>query len=97
MTVSASLFFVHLQHSSDCSIVKECFQIQEWRAFINVASCLNCSDLENKLNAEVCLGKCTTFFNFLSVKTELCKFFQFFYLRVCLPCICEHDYALSHS
>lgn len=34
------------------------------------------------------------FFQFLSVKTELCKFFQFFYLKVCLPCICEHNYAL---
>lgn len=76
MIVSASLFFVHLQHSSDCSIVKERFQIQEWRAFINVASCLNCSDLENKMNAEVCLDNVLLFSTFCLLRLSYVSFFS---------------------
>lgn len=70
-------------------------ETKHWRAFINVASCLNCLSLENKLTTEVCLGKCTASFNFLSVKTQLCKFSVLLFKRVCLPCICEHNDALG--
>jgi len=54
-------------------------ETKDWRDFRNVASCSNCLYSENKLNAEVCLGK--YYFFRLSVLRFSYVSFWFFCLR----------------